>query len=127
MKTSASKRELLAAALRKHARAQTTALSHGQKALWFLHLSAPDSFAYHVSFSARIRSRVNVEALRRAFQSLIDRHAALRATFKMQHGEPVQEIAGEQDVNFHVADCTGADDAELHRLVAAAYRRPFDL
>jgi len=127
--TSAAKRELLAEALRRRARAQTTstALSHGQKALWFLHLSEPTSAAYHVSFSARICSAVDVEALRRSFQALVDRHGALRATFKMQQGEPVQEIADERKVSFHITDCIDLGDKELRRCVAAAYRQPFDL
>ena len=71
-------------ALRRKARMKTTTspLSYGQKALWFLYLSAPDSPAYHVSFSARIHSALDVDALRRSFQQLIERHGALRAAFK---------------------------------------------
>jgi len=127
--TSAEKRELLAEVLRRRARAKTTSapLSHGQKALWFLHLSAPTSAAYHVSFSARICSALNVDALRRAFQALIERHGVLRAAFKLQQGEPVQEIAGDRKLSFHITDCADFDDEDLRRCIAAAYRQPFDL
>src|ERR1700753_499689 len=91
-----SKRELLAGALRRRVRTQviTAPLSYGQKALWFLYLSAPDSAAYHFSFSARSRSVLDVDALRRSFQKLTDRHGSLRATFTTRDGEPVQEISG---------------------------------
>jgi amino acid adenylation domain-containing protein len=125
----ADKRQQLADALRKKARKQivTAPLSQGQKALWFLYLSAPDSPAYNVSFSARILSRLNVDALRSAFQQLIDRHGALRATFRMQDGVPVQDIAGEREVVFRQTDCSGCDEAQLRRRVEAAYREPFDL
>src|SRR5262245_22616838 len=98
------RRELLAQALRRRALQQvvTTPLSHGQKALWFLHKSAPDSFAYHVSFSARIRSALDVDALRRAFGALARRHGALRATFRTLDGAPVQDIAGDREPLFRV-------------------------
>ncbi|QSX77638.1 non-ribosomal peptide synthetase [Agrilutibacter solisilvae] len=123
------RRALLAEALRRKARQHTVLcpLSHGQKALWFLHRSAPDSCAYHVSFSARIRSVLDIQALRRACQALVDRHAALRAVFHLRDGEPVQEIAGDREVLFRVSDCFGRNGNELHDRVQAAYREPFDL
>jgi len=127
--SAAEKRELLARVLRKKAKTQTTVspLSYGQKALWFLYRSAPESAAYHVSFCARIRSALDVAALRRSFQALVDRHGALRAVFKSRDGEPMQEIAGQRDVCFETTDCTGCTGEELHQSVTAAYRRPFDL
>src|SRR4051812_44806926 len=88
------KRSLLANIMRREeATAVTTApLSHGQKALWFLHQSAPESAAYHVAFSARILTCINIAALQRAVQALIDRHGQLRASFRLRNNEPVQEI-----------------------------------
>jgi len=125
----ADKRQQLAEALRRKARRQvvTAPLSHGQRALWFLYLNAPDSPAYNVSFSARIHSPLDVEALRLAFRQLMDRHAALRATFGMEDGVPVQYIAGEREALFRRSDCRGCGEADLHRRVEAAYREPFDL
>ena len=125
----ADKRQQLVDALRRKARRQSVLapLSHGQKALWFLHLSAPDSPAYHVSFSARIHSPLDVDALRRAFAQLVERHGALRARFRMQDGVPVQEIAGDLEGQFRVHEAAGLDDATLHARVDVAYRTPFDL
>lgn len=127
--TAAAKRDLLAEVLRRKARAQTiiVPLSHGQKALWFLHRSAPQSAAYHVSFSARICSILDVEALRRSFQQLIDRHGVLRSVFKLRQDEPVQEIGGDRKICFQVTDCAGFEDDAMQRCVSAAYRQPFDL
>jgi amino acid adenylation domain-containing protein len=125
----AQKRELLAQALKQRARAKLTEgpLSSGQKALWFLFQSAPQSYAYHVSFSARIRSAVDTVALRRACQAVVDRHGALRTTFTNRDGEPVQHIAGHCDVRFETVDCRDMDEAALFSRVRAAYREPFDL
>jgi amino acid adenylation domain-containing protein len=123
------KRGRLARALREKASRQVRVwpLSPGQKALWFLHRRCPESPAYHVAFSARIRSAPDVDALRRSFQALVDRHPLLRATFKTRDGEVMQEVAGYRDVAFSLDDCTGFTEEELRERVAAAYRRPFDL
>jgi len=122
-------RELLAAMLRKKAREQTivSQLSHGQRALWYLYCSAPQSAAYHVSFSARIVSTLDIAALRKAFQSLLDRHGALRAVFKVKDGVPVQEIPGHREIAFTVVDAASFSDGQLRAAVARAYALPFDL
>jgi amino acid adenylation domain-containing protein len=123
------KRERLAKLLSRRAAQQVTVspLSHGQKALWFLYQSAPESAAYHIAHSVRMRSIPDVEALRRSLQALTDRHAMLRATFKRCENEVVQEIPGHRDVCFEIRDCTGLRPEKLYERVAAAYRRPFDL
>jgi len=43
-----------------------------------LHGLAPHSAAYNVSCAMRIVSEINVDALRRSFQFLVDRHPSLR-------------------------------------------------
>jgi amino acid adenylation domain-containing protein len=127
--TAAEKRALLASLLRQQANQQTVVrkLSSGQKALWFLHSSAPASSAYHVAFSAHIHSAVDVVALRRAMQKIVDRHPLLRATFELEDGEPVQRIAPEQEVCMAVHDVQGLCVNELRQQVEARYRWPFDL
>jgi NRPS condensation-like uncharacterized protein len=124
------RRALLADLLRRKAAAEqitTQPLSRGQKALWFLHQSAPTSAAYHVAFAARIRSALDVTALRLALQALVDRHALLRATFRMQNGEPAQDIRGHREINLEISNCSGLTDECLHDRVVSAYKRPFDL
>src|SRR5215216_1237889 len=65
-------------------------LSHNQKALWFLHNIAPESTAYNVSIAGRLLGDVDTEALRRAFATLVARHASLRTSFSATAGEPQQ-------------------------------------
>ncbi|MCP4696574.1 MAG: AMP-binding protein, partial [Gammaproteobacteria bacterium] len=121
------KRALLARLLREKAEKDKSAhpLSHGQRAFWFIHRSAPESAAYNMVFSARIHSRVDVPALRRAFQALIMRHPALRTTFAVQDGKPVQEVHGYREVCFEETDVRSEDT--LREQVLKASRRPFDL
>ena len=67
--------------------------AHGQRALWFLHQSHPGSAAYNVVFSARVRSAIDLPALRRSFQALMDRHPSLRTTFREESDRLVQRRA----------------------------------
>ena len=77
------KRELLAKLLM--AKAQDAAseheLSYGQRSLWFMHRLAPDSAAYTVAYAGRISGGLDVPALERAAQALVDRHPMLRTTY----------------------------------------------
>lgn len=99
-------------------------LSHGQRALWFLQQFAPGSTAYHVNFAARIGAGLDVAALRRAFQTLVDRHASLRTTFAIRDGKPVQRVHRHMKVHFIETDATGWSSAVLNeRLVEEGHRR----
>ena len=50
-------------------------LTYGQHAMWFLHELTPESSAYNVAFTARVRSPIDVGALTNALQAIVDRHA----------------------------------------------------
>ncbi len=102
-------------------------LSRGQRALWFLHQRDPEGSAYNVAFAGRITTPVDGDALRGAFQALVDRHPALRTRFRLQDGRPVQEVAAHRDVAFTRVAMDGAPDGKLRRRVDEAYHRPFDL
>src|SRR5262245_12746792 len=100
-------------------------VAYGQSALWFLHQLAPDSSAYNVGFAATIHSRVDSEAMRRALEKLIARHASLRTTFPTRNGAPVQEIHSHTAAAFEVVPATSLTEEERENKVAAAYRAPF--
>lgn len=122
------KRALVAELLRRRSETKSVApLSYGQKALYFLHHSDPESPAYHVAFAARILSPVNGGALRQALQTLIDRHEQLRATFTLRDGEPVQEITPRCSVAFEQIDASSWSEQQLDEAIRDAYRRPFNL
>ena len=102
-------------------------LSHGQRSLWYLHQLAGSNSAYNVAFSTRIRSAVDLSALRAALQALLDRHGALRARFRLEEGKPVQEIAPQAGIAFAVRDASGWGGDTLRQRVEEDYQRPFDL
>jgi len=102
-------------------------LSQGQRALWFLYQSQPDSAAYNTAFCGRIHSAIDVTALERCFQILLDRHPMLRTQFFYEKGEVQQEIQSEQKLSFEQVDCPQMSDKNLQQQVDQAYQRPFDL
>ncbi|MGC3998932.1 MAG: condensation domain-containing protein [Anaeromyxobacter sp.] len=124
-----AQRSQVLAHLRAEAAKQATVhpLSYSQQSLWFIHQQAPESAAYHVGVSARIRSPIEVPALRQALQALVDRHAALRTTYAIVDGVPSQRVAGWAPVAFQALDAAGLTDEALRASVLAAHHRPFDL
>ena len=123
------KRRLTARLLRERsgAAADPYPLSHNQRSLYVLYRLDPASAAYHVSFPLRLLDRVNVDAMRRACQALIERHPQLRARFFERGGEPMQAMPAGVEVAFEHLDLTGLPAEEQHQRLNAAYRRPFDL
>ena len=102
-------------------------LSHGQRALWFLHQSAPDSAAYNVAFSARVRSRFDAGALRQAAQALIDRHPSLRTVYLEEAGGLVQRIQQGVQVFFEEVDASTLAEDRLQAWLSELFQRRFDL
>jgi|SRR5579872_14272 len=121
------KRALLADLLRKKVGQSSQPLSYNQQGIWFLYRLAPESSVYNVNFAARIGSDIDIPAMRRAFQTLVDRHPALRTTFSVHFGKPIQCVHQAQRVHFKEAESSAWSLEELNtRLLEEAYR-PFDL
>jgi hypothetical protein len=123
------KRALLAQLLRKKTSASKSLypLSYNQQGVWFLYQLAPESTVYHVSFAARIRSDVDIPALHRAFQLLIDRHPSLRTTFTVHSGRPVQQVHEYLKVHFEEIDASSWRGDELKNRLVEEVQCPFDL
>ncbi|MFC9283460.1 amino acid adenylation domain-containing protein [Streptomyces collinus] len=102
-------------------------LARNQAALWFTDQVAPDSPANLIAASFDIRGPVAPDALRTALERITARHAALRSTFTLQDGEPVQRVHAELPPSFAHVDLSDADEAVLAAHVAQAAEAPFDL
>ena len=103
------------------------ALTPGQWGLWFQHQLSPHTTEYNVTQALRIRSALDVPAMQRAFQSLVDRHASLRTLFVRVEGQPVQRILPHSPVHFVHEDATAWDAARLEQFLGDEAARPFDL
>ncbi|WP_161795474.1 condensation domain-containing protein [Xanthomonas sp. MUS 060] len=78
-------------------------LSFAQQRLWFLSQFEGVSQAYHISGGLRLRGVLDAQALRRALDRIVARHASLRTTFALVDGQALQQIADE-DNGFHLID-----------------------
>ncbi|MBW4718811.1 condensation domain-containing protein [Saccharothrix obliqua] len=77
-------------------------LSANQLSMWHAEQINPDTGVYVVAFAARLTAPCDIDALRRACQLLVDRHPALRTTFPLRDGAPVQHVAERAVVDFAV-------------------------
>ncbi len=102
-------------------------LSWGQRSIWILHRLAPESAAYNIAGAARIVEGADPDRLRRALQSLVDRHPGLRATFASTPAGPVQRIPEGAAAAFLWEDARGWSEEELRRRMHEEAFRPFDL
>ncbi|WP_161795326.1 non-ribosomal peptide synthetase, partial [Xanthomonas sp. GPE 39] len=78
-------------------------LSFAQQRLWFLSQFEGVSQAYHVSGGLRLRGALDTQALQRALDRIVARHASLRTTFALLDGQTLQHISAE-DIGFHRID-----------------------
>ncbi|HTG36599.1 MAG TPA: amino acid adenylation domain-containing protein, partial [Thermoanaerobaculia bacterium] len=101
--------------------------SYGQRSLWFLQHLAPQGGAYNIAAAARVRTPIDAGALERAFQALVDRHAALRTTFPAVDGAPCRRVAGRQSFSLVCVDAGGWSEQALRARLAEEAWRPFDL
>jgi amino acid adenylation domain-containing protein len=99
-------------------------LSDGQRALWLLHQLAPASAVYNVPSALRLLGPLDVVALRRAIESLVQRHAILRTTFPAVDGEPVQRVLATPEVPL-VLEPAAAGEATLRDRLLDEAARPF--
>src|SRR5579871_2713068 len=102
-------------------------LSQGQQALWFLQQLAPESRAYSIARVLRLKGEMNPAALRRSFQLLVDRHAALRTVFVVVNGKPAQQVSGQATIAFEHEDVSGWESERISQRLAEAANQPFDL
>ena len=102
-------------------------LSHGQRALWLLWQKAPESHAYNLSFTARICSVVDITAMEKAFEALMERHPMLRTTFSKGGKEPIGQVHQNHKLDFLQIDASNWSEDELKNKVIEVHRIPFHL
>ena len=102
-------------------------LSFGQQSLFFLYLNSPESFSYNVAFNMRIKSEIDIPALKKSFQILLNRYESLRTIYYVKDGKPVQEILGYQEISFEEINADGFNDEDLSAITRKIYEIPFDL
>src|SRR5438067_6494370 len=106
-------------------------LSFAQQRLWYLDQLVPESPAYNVPFASRLSGPLEVPALEKALDAVMERHEVLRTAFLVSKGAPIpfpikNRKAGLQQTDLrHLAG--QAREIEVQRLVWQEAARPFHL
>ncbi|HTG36439.1 MAG TPA: non-ribosomal peptide synthase/polyketide synthase [Thermoanaerobaculia bacterium] len=105
-------------------------LSFAQQRLWFLEQLQPGTATYNMPTAVRFRGVLDVAALRGSLREVVRRHEALRTTFAVRGGTPVQVVA-EPALEMPLIDLRRLPEEEreaaVRRLAGVEARRPFDL
>jgi amino acid adenylation domain-containing protein len=100
-------------------------LSTAQTRLWLLSELEPQSAAYNVPYAFRLRGRLDREALARALDGIVRRHALLRSTVTLREGEPTYRV--HEPTPVPLALVTSDSEAQLKTIIAGERDRPFNL
>ena len=105
-------------------------LSFAQELLWRLERASP-GHAYNVPRAVRLTGELDLDALQRALNTLVERHEALRTTFDHVADQPAQIVHAPTVVTVTRLD-VGDSPADERAKSARAYMRelartPFDL
>ena len=105
--------------------------SFGQERLWFLDQFEPGTAAYNIPRVFRISGPLQVDVLTRAFQAVVQRHAALRTIFDSIEGEARQVVLSSREVEIPIIDLGDVPAAEREstalRIATEEGMKPFDL
>lgn len=105
-------------------------LSFAQQRLWFLDQFG-SSIAYNLDLTLAFSGNLNLNALAKALQEIVNRHESLRTTFSTDNGTPYQVICPQVKINLPVIDLSNIDSENLsyqiNDLVVTELTKPFNL
>jgi len=106
-------------------------LSFAQQRLWFLDQLEPESSFYNIPNSVRLNGLLDVEALQKALNTIVNRHEILRTTITVVDGSPIQIVQQNRSVSLSTIDLSKSPKLqrqdELHSCLRNEIQRPFDL
>jgi len=106
-------------------------LSFAQERFWFLDRLQVGNPAYHIPTVIPLYGPLDVVAVRESLADVVGRHDALRTTFDVDNGRPVQVVAPTTSVPLPIVTCEGngkaARQADAQRLAQIEIVKPFDL
>jgi amino acid adenylation domain-containing protein len=104
-------------------------LSFAQQRLWFIQQLDPESSAYNVPAAVRLKGTLNVPALQKSLDELVQRHEVFRTTFGVSNGQPFQVIHPTINIQLSQQDLTHLSHSESHlqTLILEVANQPFDL
>jgi amino acid adenylation domain-containing protein len=105
--------------------------SFAQQRLWFLDQLVPGNPFYTIPTAVRLVGHLNAAALEQSFKEIVRRHEALRTTFTVLDGQPMQVIAPHIIVPMLFCDLRELPErlraTATRQLAMKEAQRPFDL
>lgn len=127
----AVKDESIDTPLKYVSREQPLPLSSAQHRLWFLDQLEPGNHAYNLAHAMEIKGALDVEALHKSFDAMVERHEILRTRFVDIDGTPYQQVDLPTQADWQLIDLshlpTEQRQVEARQLVETESRKPFDL
>ena len=108
-------------------RSQPLPMSFAQQRMWFLHVMEPHASNYNVPWVTRLAGTLDIAALQRALDTLIERHESLRTIFADSEAGPIQVIVDSMPVKIAEHDLIGASATDVRAKVNELWTVPFDL
>ena len=102
--------------------------SPAQQRLWLAADADPTRAAYNVPQALDIEGAIDIDALASAVDAVVDRHEALRTTFRRGDNGLAQVVRARRRIASDITDLKeDAAEAEIRAAVALEAARPFDL
>lgn len=103
-------------------------ISHSQQRLWVLDQLIDQKGIYNVGIHFEI-AFLDLSALKKAIQSLVERHEILRTAFVQVDGEPRQKICTSESVDCSVTTIlvSATEDENIEKVVEKEFLRPINL
>ena len=98
--------------------------SFAQQRLWFMEQLEPGTATYNIPSAVRLRGALDVAALERSIEALVERHEAFRTTFALTEAGPVQRVSVAGATAFALIE---TNEADLTQALEQEGQRPFDL
>jgi amino acid adenylation domain-containing protein len=106
-------------------------LSYAQELMWLLDQLSAGGNAYNSPAATRLEGPLDVEALRRALDFVVERNEILRTRYEAVDGQPSQRVLSSSPMPLPMVDLSGQPrervHAELDRLLQQEAERPYDL
>jgi amino acid adenylation domain-containing protein len=112
-------------------RSMAMPLSFSQQRHWILHQLDPNVPVYNMPRAYRLDGPLNLEALHRALEGVVERHHILRTQYRLEADQPAQILPEAWYLELPLVDLSHltakAQEAELTSLLQARIEQPFDL
>ncbi len=106
-------------------------LSFAQQRLWFLTQLEQNNCAYHIVKAFQLHGNLNVPVLQQSLDAIVVHHEALRTTFIVQDGNPIQVVTEPRSVELKVIDLKNDPERNditfVQKLLQNEAHRPFNL